>query len=159
MDEQILLGSIAGQTKLIHGPDAATLTLQTVERVQIATLGGADVIFVQNLAGTGIGEVAIDLAATVGGKTADTKSDAVAFSGTTGGDNIVLSMLGSKITVNGLATAASVDHVGKTDIITIIGGDGPDLISAGRSPPARPFCNSSAGTATMRSWDRTATTR
>ena len=131
VDEQILLGSIGGQTKLTHGPDVATLTLETVERVQIATLGGADVIFVQNLTGSGIGEVAIDLAATVGGKTADTKTDGVAFSGTTGGDTIVLSMLGSKISVSGLAMTASVDHVGKTDIITISGGGGPDLISAG----------------------------
>jgi Ca2+-binding RTX toxin-like protein len=130
-DEQILLGSILGQTQLVHGPDNATLTLQDVEHVQMATLGGADVIVVQNLAGTGIADVAIDLAATVGGKTADTKSDGVAFSGTSGGDLIVLSMLGSKVTVNGLAVAASVDHVGATDIITIIGGGAPDLISAG----------------------------
>jgi Ca2+-binding RTX toxin-like protein len=129
--DSILLGSIGGQTKLIHGPDGAILTLQEMERVQIATLGGADVVLVQNLAGTGIGEVAIDLAATVGGKTADTKSDGVAFSGTAGGDTIVLSMLGSKISVSGLAATASVDQVGKTDIITIIGGNGPDLISAG----------------------------
>jgi len=129
--EQILLGSIGGQTQLIHGPDGATLTLQTMERIQLATLGGADLVFVQNLATTGIAEVAIDLAATVGGKTADTKSDAVAFSGTTGGDNIFLQMVGSKVTVNGLAVAASVDHVGKTDIITLIGGDGHDSISAG----------------------------
>jgi Ca2+-binding RTX toxin-like protein len=130
-DEQVLLGSILGQTQLIHGPDNAILTLQDTERVEIATLGGADVVVVQNLAGTGIASVVIDLATTAGGKTADTKSDGVAFSGTTGGDNIVLSMLGTKVTVNGLAVAASVDHVGKTDIITIIGGNGPDLISAG----------------------------
>ena len=131
LGESILLGSIGGQTKLIHGPDGATLTLQAVERVQLAALGGADLVFVQNLAGTGIAEVAIDLAATVGGKTADTKVDAVAFSGTTGGDTIVLSMLGSKISVSGLAVTASVDRVGKADILTIIGGDGHDLISAG----------------------------
>ena len=129
--DSILLGSIGGQTNLIHGPDGATLTLQTMERIQLATLGGADLVFVQNLATTGIAEVAIDLAATVGGKTADTKSDAVAFSGTTGGDTIVLSMVGSKIGISGLAATASVDHVGKTDIITISGGGGPDLISAG----------------------------
>ena len=129
-DEQFLLGSIGGQTQLIHGPDGATLTLQAMERVQLAALGGADVVFVQNLEGTGIGDVAIDLAATVGGKTADTKSDGVAFSGTTGGDTILLSMLGSKVIINGLAAAASVDHVGKTDILTISGGGGADLISA-----------------------------
>jgi Ca2+-binding RTX toxin-like protein len=131
VDESILLGSIAGQTRLIHGPDAASLLLQTMERVEIATLGGADIVFVQNLEGLGIAAVAVDLAATAGGKTADTKSDAVAFSGTTGGDNIFLQMAGSKIAVNGLAAAASVDHVGKTDIITVIGGDGHDSISAG----------------------------
>jgi Ca2+-binding RTX toxin-like protein len=129
-DEQFLLGSIGGQTQLVHGPDGATLTLQSIERVQLAALGGADVVFVQNLEGTGIGDVAIDLAATVGGKTADTKSDGVALSGTTGGDTIFLSMLGSKIIVNGLAAAVSVDHVGKTDILTINGGGGTDLISA-----------------------------
>ncbi|HKP24944.1 MAG TPA: hypothetical protein VJV39_13850 [Dongiaceae bacterium] len=131
VNESILLGSIAGQTRLIHGPDAASLLLETVERVEIRTLGGADVVFVQNLEGLGIAEVAVDLAATVGGKTADTKTDAVAFSGTTGGDNIFLQMVGSKVIVNGLAAAASVDHVGKTDIITLIGGDGHDSISAG----------------------------
>ena len=118
--------------------------------MQIATVGGADLIFVQNLASTGIGEVAIDLAATVGGKTADTKSDAVAFSGTTGGDTIVLSMLGNKVTINGLATAASVDHVGQ---------DGYHQPSSAANGPDLDFCrddrrrqgrsaDSSAGTAT-----------
>lgn len=131
LDESILLGSILGQTRLIHGPDTASLELKATERVEIATLGGADIVFVQNLAGTGISEVAIDLAATLGGKTADTKSDAVAFSGTGGNDSIYTQLVGTKIVVNGLAAAASVDHVGKTDILTLIGGDGHDTISAG----------------------------
>lgn len=125
-DEQILLGP----TQLIHGPDNAVLSLQDIERVQIAALGGADVIFVQNLEGSAFGDVQIDLAATVGGKTADTKSDGVAFNGTTGGDTISLTLSGSKININGLAVAASVDHAGKTDILTINGGGNADLIVA-----------------------------
>src|SRR6266702_3108976 len=42
---------------------AVTMDLNSVEKIQIATGGGADVVAVNDLAGTGVKQVAVDLAA------------------------------------------------------------------------------------------------
>ena len=60
-----------------EGFSVSGLQLDQIERVEFRALGGADFIHVNKLTGTGIAALAIDLAATVGGKTADTKVDTI----------------------------------------------------------------------------------
>ena len=115
----------------IGGP---IVTLNDIERLEITPLGGADNIFIYDTNGSDLQQVAIDLASTVGGKTADTKSDYVWLQGGLGDNEIAVTMTGSKITVDGLPVAATVDHVGKTDILEIDGGFGNDIIDASKLP-------------------------
>jgi len=115
----------------IGGP---MVTLNDIERLEITPLGGADTVSILDTNGSDLQQVAIDLAATVGGKTADTKSDYVWLQAGLGDNEIAVTMTGSKITVDGLPVAASVDHVGKTDILEIDGGFGNDIIDASKLP-------------------------
>jgi hypothetical protein len=73
-----------------------------VERVGIRALGGADSIGVDDLAGTGVKTVDVDLNAN--GGTGGGLADAVAVGGTDGRDVVQVTRSGSQVSVTGLPT-------------------------------------------------------
>jgi hypothetical protein len=73
-----------------------------VERVGIRALGGADSIGVDDLAGTVVKTVDVDLNAN--GGTGDGLADAVAVGGTDGRDVVQVTRSGSQVSVTGLPT-------------------------------------------------------
>lgn len=101
-----------------------------MERLELLTLDGADAVVLDQLGVGGFEEIAVDLAAKVGGKTADSKIDTVDVLGTDDDDDIALSTSGTKIAVAGLFTDITIDHAGKTDRLTIHAGIGDDEIDA-----------------------------
>jgi Ca2+-binding RTX toxin-like protein len=107
---------------------AITMNLTSMERIELAAFGSADTITVGDLTGSGVKQVAIDLAGTLGG--GDGVSDNVIASATAGNDHISLSTSGSLITVNGLPEQFTVDHAEATDVLTIEAGAGNDTIDA-----------------------------
>jgi Ca2+-binding RTX toxin-like protein len=121
-----LFGSVLSSKALGMGLDLGT------ERLELLTLDGADKVVIENL-GAGASffeEISIDLAATIGGKTADTKTDTLDLRFSGDDNDIVLSTSGSKVSVAGLLTEITVDHAGKTDGLTIQAGIGADDIDA-----------------------------
>ena len=116
--------------------------------IQLNTLGGADTITVNDLTGTGVTQVAIDLGATGGG--GDGAADTVIVNGTQGNDAISVVKSGTSLLVkgceqltianfeandtlviNGLAGADTIDASSITAgqvKLTLNGGDGDDLI-------------------------------
>ena len=104
--------------------------LNDVERIEIQALAGPDVIQLNDLTGTDITEVVVDLASTAGGKTADIHSDIVQIVGTTDPDAITLTSLGSKILATGSQAQVTVDHGGKLDFLTVSASNGNDSINA-----------------------------
>ena len=64
------------------------MDLNGVEHIQVNALGGADTITVNDLTGTDVKQVAIDLAATPGSGQGDGASDTVKVNGTAGDDHI-----------------------------------------------------------------------
>ncbi len=106
------------------------MDLNGVERAALATLGGADTVTVGDLAGTGVMQVAVDLAAS-GGTAGDGQADLVAVNGTAGGDHITLGRGNGAVTVNGLAAAVTVAHAeGAGDTLAVNGLGGNDTIDA-----------------------------
>ena len=89
---------------VIGGP---IVTLNDVERLKISPLAGADSVFIRDTTGTDLQQVTIDLAATVNGKTADTKTDTVLLFGTLQDNNIAATIVSGKINVTGMAVAMS----------------------------------------------------
>ncbi|MBA4097450.1 MAG: hypothetical protein C0484_11875 [Rhodospirillum sp.] len=136
--EAIQISSVgASQFTLTRNVGAVQLDATNVERVEIAALGGADTVNIGDLAPAGVTEVAVDLAATAGGKTADSKIDTVSIAGTGDNNNILLSIAGSKIVETGLPTQVSIDHAGKTDLLVIHAGNGQDFIDASIIPAGK----------------------
>jgi Ca2+-binding RTX toxin-like protein len=135
--------------------DVANITMDTddVERVEINALGGADRVTVNDLSGTDVSEVVIDLAATGGG--GDGQADTVVVNGTNANDRLVLVMQEGALFLRGLAAnvriegfEAGVDRLvfnglGGSDfvdasalpatamLLTLNGGDGNDVLIGG----------------------------
>ena len=92
---------------------------------------------INDLTGTGITQVAIDLAA-AGTSHRDSQADRVTVNGTTGNDFIIVDQSGGAVTVSGLAETVTISHAeGALDQLTIAGGIGDDVIDASGLPANR----------------------
>ena len=65
-----------------------TMDLNGIEHIDFNALGGADTITVNDLAGTDVNQVAIDLAARAGSGVGDGAADTVIVNGTAGNDTV-----------------------------------------------------------------------
>ena len=107
------------------------MDLNGIEHIQLAALGGADAITVNDLSGTGVNQVGIDLAGTLGGTVGDGAADTVTVNGTNGDDHINVVSSGPSIIVNGLAAQVSISNAEPgNDSLVINGGTGNDTIDA-----------------------------
>src|SRR5262249_34536622 len=128
--ETIVLLANGPRVEMTRDLDNAALDINGVERIQIHALGGADQIAVTDLSGTGVQQVAIDLAGVPNGTAGDGQVDTVTVNGTAGADNIKLSLLGNEIIVGGLGTLVTIDHADAKDVLLINGNDQNDIIDA-----------------------------
>ena len=134
-----LVGSKAGDTigisangtlTEIAAPGGADLDVN-VEFIDIRALDGADTINIGDIAGTNVEAVAVDLAATLGGKAADAKVDTVTFTTANTIDTVVVaSTKDGRTVVHGPTVDISIAHAGKTDQLVINAAGGADLVDA-----------------------------
>jgi Ca2+-binding RTX toxin-like protein len=151
--EKIDISANGGRVRLFRDVGSVTMDLHGIERINVAALGGADNITVNDLSGTGVKQVAIDLASPPGSGTGDGQPDTVTIEGTAGGNHITIANSGASIAISGLPAQVTiggaegandslvVDALGGNDIInasaiaadeimlTIDGGDGNDTIT------------------------------
>jgi Ca2+-binding RTX toxin-like protein len=122
--------------------DVANITMDAagVERVDFNALGGADVVTVNDLTGTDVNLVNVDLAGTLGGATGDGQADRVVVSATNGDDAIDVSGDADVVKVSGLAPTIKILHSevanDRLEINTLAGTDTVDTIglAAGAIP-------------------------
>jgi Ca2+-binding RTX toxin-like protein len=108
-----------------------TMDLNGVERIDFHALGGADNITVNDLTGTGVTQVAIDLSGTPGSGQGDGAADSVTVNGTAGGDSISVATSGASVVVKGLSAQVTIAGAeGANDSLVISGGAGNDTINA-----------------------------
>jgi Ca2+-binding RTX toxin-like protein len=102
----------ANGTRLKFLRDVANITMDTagVERVDFNALGGADLVTVNDLSGTDVSAVNVDLASTLGGVTGDGAADRVVVNATTGSDAIDVSGDARIVKVSGLAPTIKILH-------------------------------------------------
>ena len=107
-----------------------------MERVDFNALGGADVVTVNDLTGTDVSSVNVDLAGTLGGSTGDGQVDRVIVNGTGGNDAINVSGDASGVAVSGLPAQVAVRHQEPTDELDVngLGGNDSDLGAGSRCP-------------------------
>jgi Ca2+-binding RTX toxin-like protein len=107
------------------------LTVDNTERIRIQALGGADFIGITDLRGSGVREVAIDLAASAGGTVADTSADTIQVQETFSDDGtMTIEWSGSNVVVRGFTEDIRIAHAGKNDTLFIGGSLGNDVIDA-----------------------------
>jgi Ca2+-binding RTX toxin-like protein len=131
LSEDISISANGDGARLFRGLGNITMDVHSVERIEVTPLGGADTVTINDLTGTHVREVAVDLGlAGVG----DTLADAVTVNGTAGNNHINVTTTGTMVTVSGLTEKVTVDHADAGDLLTINGGDGKDTIDASALP-------------------------
>ena len=119
-----------GDVQLSRDVGNVNMDLRNIEAVNLSARGGADTITVDDLAGTSLTQLNLDLAG-ASSSSGDGQPDSVIVNGTNGGDRIVIDASASGITILGLA--ASVDIAGSdaaSDTLTVNGLGGDDTIAA-----------------------------
>jgi Ca2+-binding RTX toxin-like protein len=107
-----------------------TMDLNDVEKINFNALGGADNVVVNDLSGTDITQVNINLAGVPGGNTGDGQVDNVTVNATTGHDTITIASNANGIAVGGLTEKVNLLNADATDHLTINGLGGADVINA-----------------------------
>jgi len=89
-----------------------TITMDTagVERVDFNALGGADLVTVNDLTGTDVSDVNVDLAGALGGATGDNAADRVVLNATNDNHTIRLNGDAGAVKVSGLPATINVLH-------------------------------------------------
>jgi Ca2+-binding RTX toxin-like protein len=130
-NENISISANGAETLLTNDVGGVTMHLSSVEDIELSASGGADNITVNDLTGTGIKQVSVDLAS-AGGSAGDGQNDTVVINGTNGNDVISLSIENGALVVNGLSSKIVLEHFDFNDTIRIAGLGGDDVIDASR---------------------------
>ena len=105
-----------------------TMDLDDVERIDFNALGGADNIVVNDMSGTDVSQVNVNLAA---GGVGDGAADTVTVNGTIGDDVVGASGSAGTVVVSGLATTVNISGAETTnDRLVIKALAGADVVSA-----------------------------
>jgi Ca2+-binding RTX toxin-like protein len=128
--ETVDLSANGDRLRFFRQPANITMNTHGVERVVFNALGGADAVTVNDLTGTDVKNVDLDLAGDLGGTTGDGQTDRVNVNGTEVGDAILASGDSSGVTVSGLHAQVAIQHQEATDQLFVQGLGGNDSISA-----------------------------
>jgi Ca2+-binding RTX toxin-like protein len=125
--EQVDVSANGNRLKFFRVQGNITMDTAGIERVDFNALGGADVVTVNDLTGTDVNAVNVDLAGTLGGASGDGQADRVVVNGTNGNDAIDVSGDATKVKVSGLAPTIAILHSeaasDRLEVNTLAGGD------------------------------------
>ena len=126
--EQMSISANGSRATLFRVQGNVTMDLNSVERIQLDAFGGADTITVNDMTGTDVKEVAIDLAGSGGG--GDNQVDTIVINATDGNDKIRVTNHNGVVTVSGLASDVTISNFEANDHLVINGLGGNDVINA-----------------------------
>jgi Ca2+-binding RTX toxin-like protein len=111
-------------------PGSITMDVNDVETSVFNALGGADTITVNDLTGTDVNQVDLNLQNPLGSGLGDGQPDQVIVNGTAGDDDIVVTGSAGNVDVKGLSAAVAIVHAeaanDRLDINTLAGNDTVD---------------------------------
>jgi len=114
----ILSSDVGGGSVSMHG----------VETVNFQAQNGSDTITINDMTGSGVQQINLDLSSRPAGT--DSQHDTIVINGTSGADNISLSLVGDTLTIEGLASKIVIQHYNQNDVLEIHGLGGDDVITA-----------------------------
>ena len=109
-DEIMAATADFGRVSFTRNLGGIVMDLNDVEAIDVNALDGTDSITVDDVSGTDLRRVDVDLAAALGGSTADDKADTVNVNGTKGDDSIAADANGNAVDVSGLAAFVRITH-------------------------------------------------
>jgi Ca2+-binding RTX toxin-like protein len=128
--EHIDLSASGKHVRLVRDVGPVTMDTAGVERIDVNALGGADVVTVNDLTGTAVNAVVVDLASTLGGADGDGQADRVIVNATNGVDSINVNGDTGGVKASGLAATVEVLHSepanDRLEINTLDGRDAVD---------------------------------
>jgi Ca2+-binding RTX toxin-like protein len=128
--EQVDLSANGNRLRFFRTQGTITMDTAGIERVDFNALGGADLVTVNDLSGTDVTDVRVDLAATLGGATGDGQADRVVVNATEGEDTINVQGDAGGVKVSGLAATVGIVHSeaanDRLEINTLAGNDTVD---------------------------------
>ena len=130
INEKIDISANGSRLRLSRDVGTVLMDIDGVEHVQLSTLGGSDTVTVNDLSGTSVTQVALDLSANVGTGQGDNAVDTVTANGTLGDDRINVTSSKGSILVNGLAAQLTVAGAESQDALVVNGLAGNDRIDA-----------------------------
>jgi len=134
VSEKINISANHGRVSLVRDVGNVTMDLNGVEHIQLNALGSTDNITVNDLSGTGVTQVAIDLASPPGSGVGDGAADTVTVNATKYDDVIAVQGQNGSLTVTGLPEAITISGSESTDTLVVAGGAGNDTLSAATLP-------------------------
>src|SRR5215467_13081740 len=138
INERMDISANGERVRLTRDVGNITMDLNGVEHIQVNALGGADSITVNDLTGTDVTQVAVDLAGTPGGGQGDGAADSVTVNGTAGDDHITVASNGASVVVNGLLAKVTIAGAeAANDTLVVSGGAGNDTINASALNPGQ----------------------
>jgi RTX calcium-binding nonapeptide repeat (4 copies) len=127
-NEDVTMTANGRRLTFFRNPANITMDTRGVEVVDFNALGGTDNVTVNDLTGTDVRRINLDLAGTLGGSAGDGAVDNVVVNGTNGNDRIRVDGNGSGADVTGLASALSVTHADPTDRLSVNTLEGTDNV-------------------------------
>jgi Ca2+-binding RTX toxin-like protein len=133
-NEAFEASAVAGRLRFTRNVGNIVMDVDGTETVNLRALVGADTALVNDLTGTDVTKVDIDLAAAIGGGAGDAAADTITVNGTNGSDNITVAANDGTVDVTGLFTAIEISHSEvANDLLAIngLGGDDDVVIGGG----------------------------
>jgi Ca2+-binding RTX toxin-like protein len=126
--EQFDVSANGSRVRFFRDVASVTMDLNGIEKIDLSTQAGNDTIAVNDLTGTDLTELDLNLHS--GGN--DPSNDSVIVNGTAGSDNIAVASSGATVDVSGLSTKVTITGaVSPADTLTVNGLAGDDVINAG----------------------------
>ena len=129
LDEKFDISANGSRVRMTRDIGIVTMDVDDTETINLRALGGADTITVNDLTGTDVTGLNIDLGANDGSD--DGAPDTVVINATEGDDAITVSSdSNGVVTVHGLGQDVTISHFGTGDRLIINGLGGDDVIEA-----------------------------
>ena len=133
VNENITISPNGGRVLFFRDIASVTMDLDDVERIDFNALGGADTVVVNDLSGTDLTEVNVNLAGSNG--LGDGAADTVIVSGTAGDDVLTVAGSAGNVTVSGGPALVKITNAeGANDRLTVNAQGGNDVVDASSLP-------------------------
>jgi Ca2+-binding RTX toxin-like protein len=132
--EAFVASAVADRLLFTRNVGNIVMDVDGTERIDLRALGAADTALVNDLSGTDVTKIDIDLAAAIGGNAGDGAADAITINGTNAPDNVAVAANAGVVDVTGLFTAVGISNSeAANDSVTIntLGGNDNVAVDGG----------------------------